>query len=53
MGFGAPLGGLQIRTMTTLSVTEAKARLNELARIAYAQHERFTPYQEWHPGRQC
>jgi antitoxin YefM len=28
--------------MTTLSVSEAKARLNELARLAHAQHERFT-----------
>jgi prevent-host-death family protein len=28
--------------MITLSVSEAKARLNELARIAHAQHERFT-----------
>jgi antitoxin YefM len=28
--------------MTTLPVSEAKARLNELARLAHAQHERFT-----------
>lgn len=28
--------------MSTLSVSEAKARLNELARLAHAQHERFT-----------
>jgi antitoxin YefM len=28
--------------MTTLPVSEAKARLNELARIAHDQHERFT-----------
>ncbi len=28
--------------MTTLPVSEAKARLNELARLAAAQHERFT-----------
>ena len=28
--------------MTTLSVSEAKARLNELARLAHDQHERFT-----------
>jgi prevent-host-death family protein len=28
--------------MTTLSVSAAKARLNELARLAHAQHERFT-----------
>ena len=28
--------------MTTLSVSEAKARLNELARLAHGQHERFT-----------
>lgn len=28
--------------MTTLSVSAAKARLNELARVAHAQHERFT-----------
>jgi len=28
--------------VTTLSVSEAKARLNELARVAHAQHERFT-----------
>ncbi len=28
--------------MSTLSVSEAKARLNELARLAYGQHERFT-----------
>ncbi len=28
--------------MATLSVSEAKARLNELARLAHAQHERFT-----------
>lgn len=27
--------------MTTLSVSEAKARLNELARLAHAEHERF------------
>jgi prevent-host-death family protein len=27
--------------MTTLSVSEAKARLNELARVAHAEHERF------------
>lgn len=31
-----------IQTMTTLPVSEAKARLNELARLAHAQHERFT-----------
>jgi antitoxin YefM len=34
-------GGTTIRTMTTLSVSEAKARLNELARAAHAEHERF------------
>ena len=28
--------------MTILSVSEAKARLNELARLAHGQHERFT-----------
>ena len=28
--------------MSTISVSEAKARLNELARTAYQQHERFT-----------
>jgi antitoxin YefM len=28
--------------MSTLSVSEAKARLNELARAAHAHHERFT-----------
>lgn len=28
--------------MLTLSVSEAKARLNELARLAHAEHERFT-----------
>jgi antitoxin YefM len=28
--------------MTILPVSEAKARLNELARLAHAQHERFT-----------
>lgn len=28
--------------MATLSVSEAKARLNELARLVHAQHERFT-----------
>lgn len=28
--------------MTTLPVSEAKARLNELARLAHASHERFT-----------
>lgn len=28
--------------MSTLSVSEAKARLNELARLAHGQHERFT-----------
>ncbi len=28
--------------METLSVSEAKARLNELARLAHRQHERFT-----------
>ncbi len=28
--------------MSTLSVSAAKARLNELARLAYGQHERFT-----------
>lgn len=28
--------------MSTLSVSEAKARLNELARLAHTQHERFT-----------
>lgn len=28
--------------MTTLSVSEAKARLNELARLAHTQHDRFT-----------
>jgi prevent-host-death family protein len=28
--------------MTTLPVSEAKARLNELARIVREQHERFT-----------
>lgn len=28
--------------MTTLSVSEAKARLNELARLAHTSHERFT-----------
>ena len=28
--------------MTILSVSEAKARLNELARLAHSQHERFT-----------
>jgi antitoxin YefM len=28
--------------MTTLPVSEAKARLNELTRLAHAQHERFT-----------
>jgi prevent-host-death family protein len=33
--------GTTIRTMTTLSVSEAKARLNELARAAHAEHERF------------
>lgn len=27
--------------MTTLSVSEAKARLNELARLAHSEHERF------------
>ena len=27
--------------MTTLSVSEAKARLNELARAAHTEHERF------------
>lgn len=31
-----------IRTMATLSVSEAKARLNELARLAHSSHERFT-----------
>lgn len=31
-----------IRTMMTLPVSEAKARLNELARLAHAEHERFT-----------
>ncbi len=30
------------RPVTTLSVSEAKARLNELARLAHGQHERFT-----------
>ena len=28
--------------MTTLPVSEAKARLNELTRLAHGQHERFT-----------
>jgi len=28
--------------MTTMPVSEAKARLNELARLAHSQHERFT-----------
>jgi antitoxin YefM len=28
--------------MTTLSVSEAKARLNELTRLVHKQHERFT-----------
>jgi antitoxin YefM len=28
--------------MTTLPVSEAKARLNELARLVHTQHERFT-----------
>lgn len=28
--------------MTSLPVSEAKARLNELARIAHREHERFT-----------
>lgn len=28
--------------MTTLPVSEAKARLNELVRVVHAQHERFT-----------
>lgn len=28
--------------MTTIPVSEAKARLNELARLAYSAHERFT-----------
>ncbi|MEX2619070.1 MAG: type II toxin-antitoxin system Phd/YefM family antitoxin [Egibacteraceae bacterium] len=28
--------------MTTLPVSEAKAKLNELARLAHAEHERFT-----------
>lgn len=28
--------------MASLSVTEAKARLNELARLVHLQHERFT-----------
>jgi PHD/YefM family antitoxin component YafN of YafNO toxin-antitoxin module len=32
--------------MTTLSVSEAKARLNELARLAHAEHERHP-----HPQR--
>jgi prevent-host-death family protein len=27
--------------MATLSVSEAKARLNELARLAHSEHERF------------
>jgi antitoxin YefM len=27
--------------MSTLSVSEAKARLNELARLAHTEHERF------------
>lgn len=31
-----------IQTMSTLSVSEAKSRLNELARLAHDQHERFT-----------
>lgn len=31
-----------INPMTTLSVSEAKARLNELAHRAHVKHERFT-----------